>query len=296
MMMASDKLHVVDVALRDGLQNLAISVPLEERLRLWRELRKAGVDHIEAGAFVRPDKVPSMAVTTDLARHLGVDARNTWFLVPNERGLRDALAAGCRSLALFSALSSTFNQKNRGQIPTEQVEHDIQWLQQLASEGWKFVNRWEPNLPAGDRYIRIRYYVSTVIACPYEGAMSPDSLFRFLEKLENLPLAQVSLGDTLGVGTVVDWQQRLPLLGSWMADNRLALHCHDSYNTALNCLAYGYEAGIRTVDSSLFGWGGCPFAPGAKGNVATESVVEFFMQQGVSTGIDLDILRNIQKP
>ncbi|SFC54054.1 hydroxymethylglutaryl-CoA lyase [Pseudomonas citronellolis] len=263
--------RIVEVGPRDGLQNEPQVLPVEARIDLVRQLADAGLRHIEAGAFVSPRWVPQMAGSDEVLRRLGRRPGVRFSaLVPNLVGLEAALAAGCEEVAVFAAASEAFSQRNIN------CSIDDSLL------------RFEPVLAlARERGVRVRGYVSCVLDCPYSGPVAPQQAGEVAERLHALGCYEISLGDTLGKGTpdatarlLEHCAQRLPLTA-------LAGHFHDTFGMALANLLAALQAGVRTFDSSLAGLGGCPYSPGAGGNVATEDVLHLLHGMGYATGIDL---------
>ena len=286
--MAGDRIKIFEVGPRDGLQNEKKIISLGSKLELIRGLIGAGLKQIEAGAFVRPDRVPQMADTDALYRaihraDLAKGGVTFWALVPNLKGLERAIAVGARNIAVFTAASDTFTKKNIGMTVSESLreyERVVDTIRKM--HGPK---------------IRVRGYVSTALGCPYEGKISPSRVIRITEKLLEMGVEQVSIGDTIGVGVPSQVEQVLGgvmrSIGRKEAEKRIAGHFHDTRGTALaNCLK-AFELGIRTFDSSAGGLGGCPYAPGASGNLATEDLVYFFENMGVRTGVNLERLAKI---
>jgi len=287
--MLSPTISIVEVGPRDGLQNAPEILSFEQKKNFISYLLAKGFMNLEAGSFVRPDRIPSMSNSDQLARHFKKESNHLWYLVPNQKGLETALANGARQLAFFTAASDTFNQKNIGMTADESIVKIKTSLDWLRDQGYSIVTDWNQDLkdPTHDpRTLKLRLYISTVMGCPYEGVIAPQKTISLIEKLLPLGFSQVSLGDTIGVGVPGDWKILLKNCDShWIQKNQLALHCHDTYGTALTCIAKGIELGIRTIDSSIGGLGGCPFAPGASGNVATEDVLYFLEKEGFSTGL-----------
>ncbi len=269
----SDRAFIFEVGPRDGLQNEKVLLRLEDRVWLVESLYRAGLERIEAGAFVRPDKVPQMAESEELLRLLLTRefGGQGYFLVPNRKGFERAVAAGVNSIALFTAASESFNQRNIGMS----VKQSLEEITAIARD-------------AKSRGIRVRGYVSTAWGCPFEGRVEPKAVIGVVTELLALPLDQVSIGDTIGVAVpgVVEALLK-PILSE---KSRLAVHFHDTRGTALANAAKAFELGIRTFDSSIGGLGGCPFAPGASGNLSTEDLVYFFKESGVETGVDYRLL------
>ncbi|WP_147163637.1 hydroxymethylglutaryl-CoA lyase [Pararhodospirillum oryzae] len=271
----SPAVHLVEVGPRDGLQNEAVSVSVTERVALIESLADAGLTEIEAGAFVSPTWVPQMAntdrVLAALAPRPGV---RTPVLVPNKKGLDAALdAANLTDIAVFAAASETFSRRNINCS----IDDSLTRLAEVARE-------------ARARGLRVRGYVSCVLGCPYEGAVPAGAVVRVAEALWAMGCAEISLGDTIGVGTPGQAVALVETVAASLPREALAAHFHDTYGQALANLLAVLERGVRTVDSSVAGLGGCPYATGASGNVATEDVVYMLEGLGVATGVDLDAL------
>ncbi len=268
------KVTLVEVGPRDGLQNEARTIPLEAKLRLIDELAAAGHKVIEAGSFVNPKWVPQMAdseaVFAGIARRPGV--RYT-ALTPNLQGFERAAAAGADEVAIFAAASEAFPQKNINCSIAESLQ------------------RFTPVMAAASaRGIPVRGYVSCVLGCPYEGEIAPGAVAAVTAELLAMGCYEVSLGDTIGSGTAGSMQRLLAVLLAQFQPAQLAVHCHDTYGQALSNILVALQHGIATVDASVAGLGGCPYARGASGNVATEDVVYMLDGLGISTGLDLAAL------
>jgi isopropylmalate/homocitrate/citramalate synthase len=265
------KVRIVEVGPRDGLQNEARDVPTAVKVELIERLADAGVRAIEATAFVSPKWVPRMADHADVMRAIrrrpGVSYS---VLVPNEKGLEAALAAGVEEIALFGAASEAFSRKNTNCSIAESLERCRRVAEQALAHG-----------------VRVRGYVSCVLGCPYEGAVAPEAVADFARALIDLGCYEVSLGDTIGVGTPGSTRAMLEATARVVPVERLAVHMHDTYGQALANIFASLELGVAVVDSSVAGLGGCPYAKGASGNVATEDVVYMLDGLGIETGIDL---------
>lgn len=274
-MSAKNRVRIFEVGPRDGLQNEKRALPLSDRIWLVQALSQAGILDIEAGAFVRADKVPQMAdshrIEEALIPHHLKSER--WYLVPNRKGLERAIASKVKNIAVFTAVSNTFNQKNIGMS----VEESFVEIEAVVTEAKKWG-------------LKVRGYVSTVWGCPFEGKITPSQALPVLERMLALPIDELSIGDTIGVaapaGVVAIFK---PLLAKYPAE-KLAGHFHDTRGTALANVLSAFELGVRTFDSSLGGLGGCPFAPGASGNLATEDLVYLFKEMDIKTGIDYEAL------
>ncbi|MGD1877489.1 MAG: hydroxymethylglutaryl-CoA lyase [Kiloniellaceae bacterium] len=266
--------EIVEVGPRDGLQNEPQSLPAAVKAALIERLAEAGCRGIEAGAFVSPKWVPQMAdtaaVLSALPRRPGVRYP---VLVPNLQGLERALAAGVAEIAVFGAASETFTQRNINCSIAESLERFAPVCEQAIAAG-----------------LRVRGYVSCVLGCPYEGAVPVARVAEVAAALDTLGCAEISLGDTIGVGTPLQAQAMLQAVAERVPLERLAVHFHDTYGQALANILACLELGVATVDSAVAGLGGCPYAKGASGNVATEDVVYMLNGLGIETGIDLDRL------
>ena len=266
--------EIVEVGPRDGLQNEPQSLPAAVKAALIERLAEAGCRGIEAGAFVSPKWVPQMAdtaaVLSALPRRPGVRYP---VLVPNLQGLGRALAAGVAEIAVFGAASETFTQRNINCSIAESLERFAPVCEQAIAAG-----------------LRVRGYVSCVLGCPYEGAVPVARVAEVAAALDTLGCAEISLGDTIGVGTPLQAQAMLQAVAERVPLERLAVHFHDTYGQALANILACLELGVATVDSAVAGLGGCPYAKGASGNVATEDVVYMLNGLGIETGIDLDRL------
>lgn len=266
------KVTIVEVGPRDGLQAEPQTVPTDIKIELIHRLSDAGLSVVEATAFVSPKRVPQMAdnaaVLTAIRRRPGVTYP---VLVPNLQGFEAALAAGADTIAVFTAASETFSQKNIHCSIEESFE------------------RFEPVARAAQKHgVRMRGYLSCVLGCPYEGAIDPRTVAQVAERLWNLGCYEVSLGDTIGVGTPGKTQAMLEAVARHVPIERLAGHYHDTYGQALANIYASLEMGVAVFDSSVAGLGGCPYAPGASGNVATEDVVYLMQGLGIPTGVDLE--------
>lgn len=272
----SDRVKLVEVGPRDGLQNEPSQVPTAVKIALVERLADCGLGHIEAASFVSPKWIPQMAdghaVLTGIRRRPKVVYSA---LTPNMQGLEAALAAGADEVAVFTAASESFCQHN---IHCSISESLARFAPLLAE--------------ARQRRLRVRGYVSTVLGCPYQGAVKPADVARVADALYQLGCAEISLGDTIGVGTPNQARAMLAAVCRQVPIANLAVHFHDTYGQALANIHALLEDGIRIIDSSVAGLGGCPYAPGASGNVATEDVVYLLNGLGMETGVNLDRLVN----
>jgi len=268
------QVKIVEVGPRDGLQNESVTVPAEIKVQLVEKLADAGLRVIESGAFVSPKWVPQMATSAEVFRQIRQrDGVSYPMLVPNLKGLELAHAAGVREIALFAAASETFSQKNTNCSIAESIERFDAVIDAAAGLG-----------------IKIRGYVSCVLGCPYEGEVSADTVLMLTEQLLERGCYEVSLGDTIGVGTAGQARALVDRLAARVPVARLAAHFHDTYGQALANIHAVMQAGVSVIDSSVAGLGGCPYAKGATGNVATEDVVYMLHGMGIETGVDMDKL------
>lgn len=269
-----NKVKIVEVGPRDGLQNESRLVPSAVKIELIDRLGMAGLKTIEAAAFVSPKWVPQMGdaaeVMTSLPRRAGVSYP---VLVPNLKGFEQALAAGAEEIAVFGAASEAFSQKNINCSIAESLE------------------RFRPVVEAAQKNgIRVRGYVSCVVGCPYQGAVLPAAVAEVAARLVEMGCYEISLGDTIGVGTPAAVQRMLEEVTLLVPVERLAGHYHDTWGMALANIYASLEMGVAVFDASVAGLGGCPYAAGASGNVASEDVVYLMNGLGIETGIDLDRL------
>jgi isopropylmalate/homocitrate/citramalate synthase len=264
---------VVEVGPRDGLQNEATPIPTATKIAFVQALARAGLSDVEVSSFVRPDLVPQLADATEVFAGLEKTASpRYWALVPNGRGLAAAQDAGVRSVAVFTAASEGFNRANIGAGVDEALERLDPVIREAKGAG-----------------LRVRGYVSTVFGCPYDGAVSPHAGARVARALLDSGCDEISLGDTIGVAVPSDIARVLDACDVAGVDRaRLALHLHDTRGTALANVYAALSAGIATFDSSAGGLGGCPFAPGATGNLATEDLLYLLHGLGIETGVSLD--------
>ena len=269
-----DTVKIVEVGPRDGLQNEKVTVPAEVKVDFITALADAGLRVIEAGAFVSPKWVPQMADTADVYRDIPKDPGVEFpVLVPNMRGLDRALEAGVKSIAIFTAASETFNQRNINMTIDGSFENYAPVAAKARAEG-----------------IRVRGYVSTAFGCPYEGDVAPEKVLEVCARLLDLGCYEVSVGDTIGVGTPMQVQGVIGMLLQVIPASRLAMHFHDTRGTALANTLAALEMGIATFDASAGGLGGCPYAPGASGNLATEDLVYMLNSMAIETGVSLNRL------
>ncbi len=266
--------RLVEVGPRDGLQNEPTVLGSGARCQFARQLAACGLKRIEAGAFVHPQRVPQMADSDQVLRELVYDTGVSWpVLVPNRQGLEAAIAAGAREIAVFAAASETFSWHNINCGISESIERFREVVKLALCEG-----------------LQVRGYVSCVMGCPYEGPVDPQTVARVCVQLVELGCYEISLGDTIGVGTPLQTRKLIARLRDLIPADRLAVHFHDTYGQALANILVALQTGITTIDSSVAGLGGCPYAKGASGNVATEDVVYMLNGLGVRHGVNLEKL------
>ena len=265
------KVKMVEVGPRDGLQNEAAQVPAAVKVALIERLADAGLGVIEAGSFVSPKWVPQMADTAAVMAALAPRSGVSYpVLAPNMRGFEDAAAAGATEIAIFGAASETFSRKNINCSIAESLD------------------RFRPVAAAAqDQDIRVRGYVSCVLGCPYEGEITVEAVAAVATALADMGCYEISLGDTIGVGTPVKAQAMIAAVARELPIDALAVHYHDTYGQALANILASLELGVAVVDSSVAGLGGCPYAKGASGNVASEDVLYMLDGLGIETGVDL---------
>ncbi|WP_027907610.1 hydroxymethylglutaryl-CoA lyase [Pseudomonas taiwanensis] len=266
--------RLVEVGPRDGLQNEAQPISVADKVRLVDDLTEAGLSYIEVGSFVSPKWVPQMAgsaeVFAGIRQHPGVTYAA---LAPNLRGFEDALAAGVKEVAVFAAASEAFSQRNINCSISESL------------------TRFEPIMDAARSHgVRVRGYVSCVLGCPYEGKVSAEQVAPVARALHDMGCYEVSLGDTIGTGTAGDTRRLFEVVSKQVPREQLAGHFHDTYGQALANVYASLLEGINVFDSSVAGLGGCPYAKGATGNIATEDVLYLLQGLGIDSGIDLDRL------
>ncbi|MDB2534387.1 hydroxymethylglutaryl-CoA lyase [Porticoccaceae bacterium] len=259
---------IVEVGPRDGLQNEKTSLDTDTRVELITQLANAGLTYIEAGSFVSPKWVPQMAGSDEVFCRLPVTTATTY--APNMQGLERALECGAKEVAVFAAASESFSQNNINCSIADSIDRFVPVMEKAYNSG-----------------IAVRGYISCVLGCPYEGNIRPDQVAEVADKLLSLGCYEVSLGDTIGVGTPGSTAALLSTLLTQLPADKLAVHMHDTYGQALANILVALQQGIAVVDSSVAGLGGCPYAQGASGNVATEDLVYMLNGLGIEHGVDL---------
>jgi hydroxymethylglutaryl-CoA lyase len=266
------QVRVVEVGPRDGLQNEAARLGVDDKVAFAQALLDAGLPVVEVGAFVSPKWVPQMAGSDEVLRRLRRPAgARLPVLVPNRKGFEAARAAGAREIAVFTAASETFNRKNINATIDESFARFAEFVPEARREGM-----W------------VRGYVSTCFGCPYEGAVDPSRVVEVARRLVEAGAHEVSIGDTIGVAVPTQVAEVMGRLKAALAADTLAVHFHDTRGTALANVLAALQEGIAVVDSSAGGLGGCPYAPGASGNLATEDLLYMLHGMGIATGVDLD--------
>lgn len=262
---------IFEVGARDGLQNEPDLLTVEDKVELINLLSQTGLTAIEAGSFVSPKWVPQMASSGEVLRRIERGANVTYSaLTPNMQGFEAAIKAGVNEIAVFGAASESFSQKNINCS----IEESIQRFEPVIAESLK-------------QKIPVRAYVSCVVGCPYEGSINPQAVAKVAKRLFELGCYEISLGDTIGTATPVKIQNMIESVIDYVPANRLAIHCHDTYGQAIANIVAALQCGVTTVDSSVAGLGGCPYAKGASGNVASEDVLYLLEGLGIATGINL---------
>jgi len=265
------QVRIVDVSPRDGLQNIKNSVPTEVKTTLINKLCDSGIQHIEVASFVSPKWVPQMADAEAVLQQLPPREGTSYIaLTPNLRGFERAIDSGAKEVAIFAAASETFSQKNTNCSIAQSLE------------------RFEPiMLKAATLGVRVRGYTSCVLGCPYEGDVAVAEVVRVSKALIDMGCYEVSLGDTIGIGTPIKAREMIAAVIKAVPAEKLALHFHDTRGQALANILACLEYGVANIDASVAGLGGCPYAAGASGNVSTEDVVYMLHGMGIETGIDL---------
>lgn len=277
---SKNQVHIIEVGPRDGLQNEKNFIPTENKITFIRDLIDAGLKTIEVTSFVRPDRIPQMADANELMQKIlqsddiNLNQIELVSLVPNLKGYTNSQNVGAKNIALFSATSELFNKKNINASIDESLERFKPVFEKASAEN-----------------IKIRGYISTVFGCPYEGKVNQsmkDQLFRLIQHYFDHGAYDVSLGDTIGIANPSEVEEICTEVINRFGTENLSLHFHDTKGRALANIWQGFQLGFRRFDASAGGLGGCPYAKGASGNVATEDVVDFFHSSSIETGIDLN--------
>jgi hydroxymethylglutaryl-CoA lyase len=269
-----DPVRIIEMGPRDGLQNEKTPVSVEARISFIEALVGAGLDTVEIGAFVSPKAIPQMASSDAVLRGVShVQGAEFHVLVPNEKGYDAARAAGAKVVSVFAAASEGFSRANINCTVAESIERFKPVLARARADG-----------------VKVRGYISCVLGCPFDGEIKPKAVADLANTLWDLGCYEISLGDTIGVGTPVRAKEMLRAVAANIPAAKLAMHFHDTYGQALGNLYAGLEEGVRVIDAAAGGLGGCPYAPGATGNVATEDVVYMLEGMGVKTGVDMEKL------
>lgn len=267
-----ESVKIVEVGARDGLQNEPDAITIDTRVKFINMLSETGATVIEVGSIVSPKWVPQMADSDEVFRKITKKNGVAYsVLVPNLQGFEFALEAGVKEVAVFGAASETFSKKNINCS----IEDSLQRFAEVCEHAQK-------------NNVKVRGYVSCVVGCPYEGEIKPNSVANVTERLLDLGCYEVSLGDTIGVGTPNKIEAMLTAVFNVAPLEKIALHCHDTYNQALVNIFRAMQMGVAIFDSSVAGLGGCPYAVGASGNVATEDVLYLLHGLGIKTGMDLN--------
>ncbi|MEW6997986.1 hydroxymethylglutaryl-CoA lyase [Colwelliaceae bacterium BS250] len=272
--MLPSHVKIVEVGPRDGLQNESKLISADDKIALIEQLADAGVNYIESGSFVSPKWVPQMATSTDVFNGIKRNDAVTYAaLTPNMKGFEAAVAVNADEVAIFGAASEAFSQKNINCSIDESLQ------------------RFEPVIAAAQaKGLKVRGYVSCVVGCPYEGDIDPEQVAKVAKQLLDMGCYEISLGDTIGVGTADSVQKMLLAVNKLVPINKLAVHFHDTYGQALTNIYAALNMGVAVVDTAIAGLGGCPYAHGASGNVATEDVVYMLSGLNIEHGIDMDKL------
>jgi len=277
--MAKDFLKIVEVGPRDGLQNESQILSVDTRVNWIDMLYAAGCSNVEVGSVVRADRIPQMANSEEVFRRINKpDGCDASVLVPNLKGLMRIDSAKITEIGVFTAASDTFNLRNINCTVAESLVRIVDVVAAAKAHPYK-----------------IRGTVSCIAACPYDGTTSLAKVVETCEALYEMGCDEIVLGDTIGAATPERIRELTQALAQSIGVKHLALHAHDTYNNAIINVAEALEQGVRVVDSAAAGLGGCPYAPGAKGNVSTSTVIEFCQSQGIETGIDLEALQHAER-
>ncbi len=270
----SDPVRIIEMGPRDGLQNEKTAVSVEARIAFIEALVAAGLNTVEVGAFVSPKAIPQMASSDAVLRGVShLTGAEFHVLVPNEKGYDAARAAGAKIVSVFAAASEGFSRANINCTVAESIERFKPVLARAKADG-----------------VKVRGYISCVLGCPFDGEIKPKAVADLATTLWELGCYEISLGDTIGVGTPDKAKEMLRAVSANIPPANLSMHFHDTYGQALANLYAGMEEGVHVIDAAAGGLGGCPYAPGATGNVATEDVVYMLEGMGIRTGVDMEKL------
>jgi hydroxymethylglutaryl-CoA lyase len=269
----NDSVRIIEVGPRDGLQNEKTPISVADRIAFIKRLIDAGLSIVEVGAFVSPKAIPQMVGSAEVLRGVSHLPGEFHVLVPNEKGYEASRAAGAKVIAVFASASEGFSRANINCSVAESIARFKPVLARARADG-----------------IRVRGYISCVLGCPFDGEVKPQAVVDVAKTLWDLGCYEISLGDTIGVGTPLKARQMMRAVAGEVPKQNLAMHFHDTYGQALANLYAGMEEGVRVIDSAAGGLGGCPYAPGATGNVATEDVVYMLEGMGIATGVDMEKL------
>lgn len=264
------KIKIVEVSPRDGLQNERAAIPTKLKIHFINQLTQSGLQSIEITSYVSPKWVPQLADHHEVTQALDLSQADYIALTPNQHGLESALTDGIRHIAVFTTGSEVFCQKNINRS----VNDSLREIETVVSK-------------AKQQHVRVRGYLSCVMGCPYEGPVAVNKTAAIAKALYGMGCDEISLGDTIGVGTPLLCKQLIEAVSQHVPINQLAVHFHDTYGQALTNIYSALESGIAIVDTSVAGLGGCPYAPGAGGNVSTEDVLYLCQGLGIDTGVDL---------
>lgn len=271
------KVKIVEVGARDGLQHEAATLNTSTKVDFINRLSATGLPVVEVGSMVDPKRIPHLADSEEVFRQIiRLEGVAYPVLVPNMQGLKRALSVGAREITIFAAASETFSQKNVNCSISESLERFVPVMEKARKE-----------------QLRVRGYLSCVLGCPYEGHIAPTKVAQLARKLHELGCEEISLGDTIGVGTPLAAKRLVRRVAESVPLESLAVHFHDTRGQALANILACLELGVTTVDASVAGLGGCPYAEGASGNVATEDLVYMLEGMGIETGVDLDALVDV---
>ena len=269
----SDVVRIIEVGPRDGLQNEKTLISVDARISFTRALVAAGLRTVEVGAFVSPKAIPQMVGSDEVLRGLADVDAELHVLVPNEKGFEAAQASGAKVIAVFASASEGFSRANINCSVAESIERFKPVIERARADG-----------------IKVRGYISCVLGCPFDGDVPLKAVVDVARTLHDFGCYEISLGDTIGVGTPKKARELLRAVSGDVPRETIAMHFHDTYGQALANLYAGLEGGVRVIDSAAGGLGGCPYAPGATGNVATEDVVYMLEGMGIATGVDMNRL------